>query len=248
MRHRVPALKMPDLPQNTLDWIDVARPTVGKVVRNWDLFPFLKQIYDDNSPNIMLVAGRQTFKTTFCTDVIANVATANPRTEVCYVTDNEAHLSAFSKQRLRIETFLQNPYIRQFLRHERANIGEFSLNNDSVIYCVTDEGEYKKVEGKSLQVLMLDESQYQDIQYLQKAMYSLFQTHGRIYILGIGGEAGSEYYKLWRRTDQKEWVYDDPYWREKLEFDSDGRIVNPDLKQVLAGRWVNTGRLIKNEI
>ncbi|MCH7589562.1 hypothetical protein IIB34_00820, partial [PVC group bacterium] len=187
----------------------------------------------------MIVAGRQTYKTTLCTDFIANYATANPRSEVCLVTDNESHLSAVSKQRLRIETFLQNPILRQFLRHDRANIGEISLNNDSVIYLVTDEGEYKKVEGKSLGLLMLDEAQYQDVQFLTKAMYSLFQTHGRILILGIGGEAGSEYHKLWARSDQREWIYDDPLWREKLEFDASGRIVNKNLAQVLAGRWVS---------
>ncbi len=231
--------ELPKLPINILDWIEVARPTVGKIVRNFDLSPFLRDIYEDNSPNIMIVAGRQTYKTTLCTDFIANYATANPRSEVCLVTDNEAHLSAVSKQRLRIETFLQNPILRQFLRHDRANIGEISLNNDSVIYLVTDEGEYKKVEGKSLGLLMLDEAQYQDVQFLTKAMYSLFQTHGRILILGIGGEAGSEYHKLWARSDQREWIYDDPLWREKLEFDASGRIVNKNLAQVLAGRWVS---------
>jgi len=231
--------ELPDLPTNVLDWIEIARPTVGKIVRNFDLTPFLKEIYEDNSPNIMIVAGRQTYKTTLCTDFIANYATSNPRTEVCLVTDNESHLSALSKQRLRIETFLQNSKLRVYLRHDRANIGEISLNNDSVIYLVTDEGEYKKVEGKSLGLLMLDEAQYQDVQFLQKAMYSLFQTHGRIFILGIGGEAGSEYHKLWARTDKREWIYDDSLWREKLEFDASGRITNTNLAQVLAGRWVS---------
>ncbi len=233
----IPA-NLPIMPMNTLEWIEKARPTVGRVSRNFHMTPFLFDMYEDNTPNIMVVAGRQTYKTTFITDKIANYATAIPRSEVCLVTDSEPHLSAFSKQRLRIETFLQNPMLRQFLRHGRANIGEFSLANDSAIYCVTDEGEYKKVEGKSLQLLMLDEAQYQDVQFLSKAMYALFQTHGRIYVLGIGGEAGSEYYKLWSRTDQREWIYDDKFWRDKLEFDSTGRISNENLKEVLSGRWV----------
>ncbi len=230
---------LPNLPHNVLDWIEQARPSVGRIARNFEVTPFLREIYEDNSPNIMIVAGRQTYKTTLCTDLIANYATTNPRSEVCLVTDNENHLSAVSKQRLRIETFLQNSQLRQFLRHDRANIGEISLNNDSVIYLVTDEGEYKKVEGKSLGLLVLDETQYQDVQFLQKAMYALFQTHGRIFILGIGGEAGSEYHKLWARTDKREWIYDDPLWREKLEFDASGRIINTNLGQVLAGRWVS---------
>ena len=231
---------LPELPINILKWVEIARPTVGYTTRNWDLTPFWLDIYEDNSPNIMIVAGRQTFKTTFCTDVIGCYATAKPRSEVCYVTDNEPHLSAFSKQRLRIETFLQNPIPRQFLRHDRANIGEFSLLNDSAIYLVTDEGQYKKVEGKSLQVLMLDESQYQDVQFLSKAMYALFQTHGRFYMLGLGGEAGSDYHKKWEKTDQREWIYEDQYWYDKIERNAQGQVINDfdELKVILNGRWV----------
>lgn len=188
----------------------------------------------------MIVAGRQTYKTTFCTDVLACAATSKPKSEICYVTDNESHLSAFSKQRFRIETFQQNQVLRQFLRHDRGAIGEISLGNDTACYLVTDEGEYKKVEGKSLQVLMLDETQYQDVQFLTKALYALFRTHGRFYALGIGGEAGSDYYKMWHRTDQREWVYQDKFWYEKIKRDSNGNIINDedDLHSILAGRWI----------
>jgi len=230
---------LPILKSNTLEWIEQARHTVGYVSRNMDLTPFWREVYEDNHPNIMLVCGRQTYKTTFCTDKLANMATSRPRSEVCLVEDNETHLSAVSKQRLRVETFLQNPMLRQFLRYDRGNIGEISLANDSTIYCVTDEGEYKKVEGKSLQVLMLDETQYQDVQFLEKAQYSLFQTKGRMYMLGIGGEAGSEYHKMWERTDQREWIYEDKFWREKLTFDGNGAITNTndELKSFLAGSW-----------
>lgn len=231
---------LPELEPNVLKWINQARHTVGYTTRNFDLTPFWYDIYEDNHPNIMVVAGRQTYKTTFCTDLIANKATSRAKSEVCYVTDSEAHLSAFSKQRLRIETFQQNPIIRKFLRYDRGNIGEISLANDSTIYLVTDEGEYKKVEGKSLQLLVLDEAQYQDVQFLTKALYALFQTHGRIFILGIGGEAGSEYYNMWHKTDQREWIYDDKYWYEKIKRNPNGDIINDhdDLKKILAGRWV----------
>lgn len=241
LAERVDLEPLPDLPINTLDWVELARPTVGFTVRNWELTPFWIPIYEDNHPNIMIVAGRQTFKTTFCTDLVANYATTRNRCEVCYVTDNEPHLSAFSKQRLRIETFLQNDVLRDYLRHDRANIGEFSLRNDSAIYLVTDEGQYKKVEGKSLQLLMLDEAQYQDVQFLSKAMYALFQTHGRFYMLGIGGEAGSEYHKKWEKTDQREWIYTDKFWYDKIERDAQGRVINDEdeLKVILNGKWIS---------
>jgi hypothetical protein len=85
---------------------------------------------------------------------------------------------------------------------------------------------------------MLDEAQYQEVQFLSKAMYALSQTRGKFYILGVGGEAGSEYYKLWKRTDQREWVYKNKNWRDMLKFDSNGNIINDNLSEILAGRWV----------
>ncbi len=232
---------LPVLPVNTLDCIELARPTVGYVVRNMNLTPFLREIYEDNHTNIMVVAGRQTFKTTLCSDVIGTYAITHPRHESCYVVDSEAHLSAFSRQRLRNEFFLQNPIPRQFLVHDRGNIGQIALANDHNIYLVTDEGEYKKVEGKSLHKLVLDEMQYQDVEYIQKALYSLWRTHGSFLGLGIGGEAGSAYHKHWLRTDQREWIYDNKLWREELTFDSQGNINNSErsIKGILAGRWVS---------
>lgn len=229
---------LPILPTNVLEWIAKARPNIGNRTRNFDQSPYWIDIYEDNHPNILVTAARQLFKTTACTDIIACAATSHSGKEVSYVVDNEDHLSAFSMQRFRRETFLANPVLKQFLPHGRANIGVVTLLNGSVIYLMTDESEYKKVEGKSNYILVTDETQYQDVQFFYKALYTLSQTHGKVIMFGIGGEAGSEYHKLWQRTDQREWIYDDPYWREKLAFDAGGNITNTDLKQILAGRWV----------
>jgi len=213
--------ELPELPKNMLEWIAEARPLVMGRPRNFDLFPFYIPFYEDNHPNIMAVNGRQTFKTTTCSDILGNAVTAYNNVEAGYVADNEAHLGAFSLQRFRKQTMIQNPKLRQFLPGKgRANIGSTVLLNDSIAYLMTDENEYNKVEGKSLSVLMLDEAQYQDVQFLSKAFYTLSQTHGRFYCFGIGGEAGSPYNEMWERTDQREWVYDDPEWRTRLEFDN----------------------------
>ena len=138
---------LPQLPKNVFEWIRVARPFLGKRKRNFDLFPYWIDIYEDNHPNIMAKCARQTFKTTTCTDLIGCASTSNEGVEVSYVADNHAHRGAFSKQRLRRETFLANDTLRQFLLHDRASVEEIDLGNDSVIYLLTDEGEYKAVEG-----------------------------------------------------------------------------------------------------
>ena len=169
---------LPDLPKNILQRITAARPYLGRRKRDFDLFPYWIGIMEDNHPNIMAKAARQTFKTTFCTDVIACGATANKGVEVTYVADNDAHRSAFSKQRLRRETFQANPVLKQFLPYGRAAVTEINLLNDSVIYPLTDEAEYKSVEGKSNHLLVCDEYQYHDVGFIYKALYTLSQTHG----------------------------------------------------------------------
>lgn len=200
----------------------------------------LHDIYNDNHPNIIIVGGRQVFKTTFSTDILSFYATKNSNIELVYCVDNKGHRDKYSIQRLRRDTFLANPTLKRYLPYERrANVEAISLKNGSVIYLVTDQGEYNQAESTSPSVLLLNEAQNQDLQYLQKALYALTQTKGRVYMFGIGGEAGSAYHRLWERTDQREWVYKDKFWYEKIRFDrDDGHIINENLDEILAGRWV----------
>lgn len=242
-----------DLPRvhtNLMDWITHDRPLVAGKKRDFRLEPFYPLILEDNHPNIMCVQGRQTYKTTTSTDLIGFYSTAFPFSEVGYIVDNEARRLAFSKQRLRNETFLQNWKLRQYVPFERANVGVISLLNGSNIYIVNDEGAYKNIEGRSLKLLVCDEWQYHDqINQIQKAMYTLSRTRGRFWGFGIGGEAGSEYHKLWLRTDQREWKYKysgsyqgwpGQEWRSFLKFNETGEIINENLSDVLDGRWVAT--------
>jgi hypothetical protein len=240
-------LDLVELPKNILTWIEVARPMVAGNLREFRLEPFWPFVLEDNHPNLMCVNGRQTHKTTSATDIIGWLATTNSNVEIGYVVDNNTRKLSFSRQRLRNETFLQNPKLALYLHHNQASIDLISLLNGSSIYCTNDESGYKNIEGKSLAGLIFDEWQYHDqITSIPKAMYTLFRTHGRFWGFGIGGEGGSEYHKMWLRTDQREWIYkyNGTYqgwpgqaWREYLKFDDKGNIVNENLAEVLAGRW-----------
>ncbi len=231
------------LPQNYLEWIKVARPIVEGRKRNFLAAPFWKEIYNDNHAVKMIIGGRQIFKSTYITDVLACEATSAPGVQVCYVTFDQFSQTSFSRQKLQIGTFNQNPILSKFPRHKLGNVGEISLKNGSTIYCTTDNYQYRHVEGKSLNHCILDEAQYQDIQFLPKLIQTMMATKGKLSILGIGGEAGSPYEELWRKTDQREWVYDDPRWRDKLQFGQRedgtcGLIIGEYLKDVLRGKWV----------
>jgi len=229
--------KLESLPENILDWISAVRPKVEGKNRNFLATPFWIPIYQDAIDYQMIIGGRQIFKSTCCTDFIAAEATAHPGIQVCYITHDQGNLSAFSKQKLRVGTFLTNPALCKYLRHP-GNVGEISLKNNSTIYLVTDNYQYRHLEGKSPTLCILDEAQYQDIEYFGKIHQTMMATKGKTKIFGIGGEGGSPYEKLWKETDQREWFYDDSDWREKLQFDTKGLIVGEHLKDTLKGKWI----------
>jgi hypothetical protein len=194
-------------------------------------------IYRDRHPFKMVVAGRQVYKSTYCTDILACEATTRRGIQVNYTTHSGSSLGTFSTQRMRVGTFLENPVIGLFPRHGVGNIGEISLLNNSTIYMTTDHNQYKNLEGKSIHLNMLDEAQYQMLEFMNRVRETMTATHGRLEVLGIGGEAGSPYNNIWEATDQREWIYEDQYWRDKLEFDNKGLVIGEYLVQVLQGHW-----------
>ena len=201
--------------------------------------PFWEDIYADDFSDIMIMAGRQVYKSTFASDLLASKATSTPNVAVAYVSYDDINRNSFSNQKLRVGTFLMNDLLMMFPRTGKnaGNIGEISLRNNSTIYLTTDHWGYRHIEGKSLAICILDEAQYHDIQFLPKLQEAMTATKGKLYILGVGGESGSPYERLWLQSDQREWTYDDENWRDKLQFDNEGLIVGDYMKDVLKGSW-----------
>ncbi|WP_255465269.1 hypothetical protein [Nitrosopumilus sp. b3] len=229
--------KLNPLPIDIMDWIKVARPKVENKEREFLTCPFWIPIYNDPHNYQMIIGGRQIYKSTACTDFIACEATSHPGIQVCYVTHDQGSLSAFSKQKLKIGTFLVNPILSKYLRNP-GNIGEISLKNNSTIYLVTDNYQYRHLEGKSPSLCILDEAQYQDVEYFGRVHQTMMATKGKVKVFGIGGEAGSPYEKLWNETNQMEWFYDNPEWRENLQYDHKGLIKDQYLEELLRGKWI----------
>lgn len=229
-----------EIPDTLLKFINEYQPNIGRMKRNMDLFPFWLEVLDDPHNNIMCVNGRQTHKSTNAGSDIAYHALKYPGDELSVVLDDEQHKSAFSEQRLRNDVFLSNSRLRGYLPQGRASIFRIKLKNGSVIYILTDENKFHGVEGKSNRILIIDEAQAQDLQYLGIATYSLSATKGKLKMYGVGGEAGSPYHTRWKKSTMSEWIYDDLDWRSKLEFDSLGNISNTpeELEKILKGKWV----------
>jgi len=252
------------VPTDPLEWIYKCRKIVEGNVRDFRASPFWIDIYNDHHWDLMIVAGRQVFKSTYCTDMLAYGATVKPYQQVCYVTHDQEALTAVSNQRLRIGTFEDNPILKAYPIHGTGSVLKVELKNKSVIYMKTDAGQYRHVEGLTLSWCILDEAQYQDIEFLAKLEKTFAKSKGRLRVLGIGGEQGSPYERMWRRTDQREWLYDDGKkyqgfdnmsWRKKLRFDgvkgekvhngefkdeSTNLIIGDYMKEILNGHWRST--------
>jgi len=231
-------INVPDLPTDILEWLRKARPIIDGRKQDFRAGPMWIPIYLDNHPDLMVVAGRQVWKSSYCTNILTKQATGHHHSEVQYVNHDGPSLSAFSNQRLRQGTFGDNKLLAMYPVHGTGSVSKVELQNASVIYMDTDHGEYKHVEGKSLQLCVLDEAQYQDIQFLSKLEKTFAYTRGRLRVLGIGGEAGSPYERRWLQTDQRQWFYDNSNWRDKLEFNSEGMVIDDYMYDVLRGNWI----------
>ncbi len=251
--------ELPQVPDDILDWIKQVRPKAeGK---NRVIMPPWRDIYNDNFNNKFILGGRQIFKSTYTTDVLAFEATSKRNAQLVYVTYDDINKAGFSRQKLQIGTFDGSEILKKFPRNRLGNVGEISLKNNSTIYITTDHGQYHHVEGKSASHVMLDEAQYQEMQYFHRVPLVMTITQGKITVLGVGGEAGSPYEQLWRKTDQREWIFDnnDDYvdsagvifkgqgWRRDLIFGEIkdeytektkwGLIADHRLMKIMSGRW-----------
>ncbi len=251
--------KLPEVPDDILDWIKEVRPKAEGKKRV--IMPPWRDIYNDDFNNKFILGGRQIFKSTYTTDVLAFEATTKRNSQLVYVTYDDINKAGFSRQKLQIGTFDGSDILKQFPRNRLGNVGEISLKNNSTIYITTDHGQYHHVEGKSASHIMLDEAQYQDMQYFDRVPLVMTITQGKISVLGVGGEAGSPYEQLWRDSDQREWIFDNQEdyidsagvvfkgqgWRNDLIFgeikDEDtektkwGLIADDRLMKIMSGRW-----------
>lgn len=226
-------------PKNSVKWCHSVRPIVEGKKRSFVACPFWEEIYNDTCKRNIIVGGRQIFKSTYCSDRLAYMATTKSNSVAVYVTYDDLNLLGFSKVKFRNGCLKNNPKLQNFvLGPSVGSKNQVFFKNGSVVYLVTDEDGYVHIEGKSPDEIIVDEAQYHELENVQKLNETMTMSHGNLKITGIGGEGGSEYERIWLESDQREWVYDDPNWRDKLQFDEKGLVIGNYLKEVLQGRWI----------
>jgi hypothetical protein len=255
-------LLLPAVPTEIFSWIEAVRPSISGKPRSFLVAPFWKDIYTCNSPKKFIIGGRQIFKSTYISDMILFEATTKANSQICYISFGDKNKDTFSKQKMKNEAIVGNQTLSKFIKKGAGNSDSLSLLNGSVIYYITSHNQFRNIEGKSLEHVFIDESQYSDFDSFDKIRYTLSQTKGKITILGIGGDGGSAYHTEWNKTDQREWIYDDgkkylgydnSSWRKNLRFEgvdgaqlqngefkdhSTNLIIGDYLKDVIKGKWI----------
>jgi hypothetical protein len=208
-----------------------------------EFLPMWEPIYRDAHPFLMLAIGRQLGKTTYGGGRLAYVGTQE-HTKGVYVTFEDESLRSFSNDKFRGSILhADNPELFEIVKGADSGKGAVSrveyLTNSSTSL-VTDAGGMHHVEGKSANFVFYDEDQNLDLSEYEKSAESQAWTQGDELFAGIGGYLGTAHHNLWLSTDQREWIFEDEYWREKLKFGPRGLIWDDGtgyLKDVLRGRW-----------
>ncbi len=231
---------------NLLDWTQMMRPTIDGEPYSFLPYPMWRDIYEDEAHQIMVMAGRQVFKSTWFANMLAKLATTQKESVGIYGTYDDISLSGFSTQKYREQTINKNPIMRSMCAGKKSGlpgrVGEVRWKNSSTTYLVTDESGFTHFEGKSPNLCCLDEAQYLELENLEivyEAMSKTAVTTGaQLRMAGIGGEQGGPLEKQWNQTTQSEWIYKNKYWRDNLKYDNRGRLVIDDyLEEVLDGKW-----------
>ena len=224
--------QLPDLPRTKLEWLAVTRKVIDGNKYSLVPYQFWIAIYKEQAKRLFLLMARQLFKTTFFANSLAHLCTAFTNKSCSYVAPNEDKLTTFADEKFRDQTLQQSPILRAICRGATTGLpgrrGKVAFKTNSYEYNVTDEHGYGKVEGKSQDLVILDEIQEHDLEALGKLQESMSKKLGDIMFGGVGGEGGSIEEDLWLSTTQNEWrsIYDDSMfhgfagqgWRKDLQF------------------------------
>jgi len=241
-------IELPPLPKDRLEWEYYCRPKIKGLPNRLRYLPMLKSIVQDQHPFRMGVIARQWFKTTMIGSDLAYDATTHYDYDQVYLNFKEPNLKTFSENKFRQDVFGTWP-LSKYIKSASGRLGSMErvvTNTRSIIDMMLPGPEWQNIQGKSPMKMKVDEAQDHDWNGFQNARDAQSDTFGDIDIWGVGGFVDTEYYNIWKTTDQREWIfrrrenymkYPDMSWRADLEYNSDGLIYDDYLSDVLDGEY-----------
>lgn len=229
---------LPKVPDNRLDWTLKVRPTVDGKPNIVKFLPMLQQLHEDDWYWIMILFARQMTKSAYFATDMAYSMTKQPNQRVVYCTFEDEALSVFSNEKWREALWAESEIARKYVVGSTlGSVSYLRTHNNSSARLVTHANDFHHVESKSADSLSFDEGQNLNLDEWVRAAESQSFTNGKFKIGGIGGWEDTEYEKWWHSTDQRKFIFSDKLWREKLEFNQDGLVIDEYLNDVCDGHW-----------
>ena len=210
----------------------------------------LLAVAEDQHPFIFLFWARQWGKTTHFGSVLAHGASTNNNYDQTYINFELEALKTFSDNKFRKDVFSNYPlskYIQGISRW--GSTSKVALKTGSTVDMITSLRNWGHAQGKSNQKIVIDEGQDHDWTGWHNLRETQADTMGDTLIGGVGGYEDTQYDRIWKSTNQMEWIFDhsEQYkgypnmsWRRELErncFDENGLVYGQAMLDALAGHW-----------
>jgi hypothetical protein len=234
---KLPAIDAKDAYEFTIKY----RPLFEGKRNILEYLPMMEKPYRDSSPNQAVVFARQTGKTSMIANKLSYRAIGKPNSWQVYCTYEDESLRTFVNTKYRFSVYQgKDNFLARFVNGKTlGSMHHMDFLNGSRQDFVTHAHDFTHVEGKSSDDTFLDEWQYLNMAAYARLNEAQSWTQGAAYFAGIGGYIGTKHHKGWLESNQQEWVYDNPKWRDELKF------LNYNVQQLLPGEFtIGRSRLI----
>ena len=164
---------------------------------------FLKDILQDDSKSITILKSRQVGFSVLQAAIIAFYALSMPGIKIMYCSYGLKHMRYISKDLVR--TFLKQ-HIDDMKRNEES-VDSYFLSNGSRITLISGSNAFSQAKGYPINLLCIDEVEDLELEELPVILET--QTAStqftKTILGGTGSPEGTEWERIWKETDQKEW-------------------------------------------
>jgi len=240
--------ELPLIPKDRIQWEYHCRSLIKGEPNRLKYLPMLIDVVEDKHPFKFLLWGRQWGKTTMIASDLAYAATTNYDYDQTYFNFKLDALRTFSNNKFRQDVFGTEP-LSKYLKSIGSNIGaanKIETQTRCIIDMLLPGSKWENSQGKSNKRMVIDEGQDHDWEYFQNARETQSDTMGDTIIAGIGGFVDTDYYNLWKSTNQMKYLYkrgenylgyENMSWRADLEYDGDGLVYGDYMIDVQDGKW-----------
>ncbi len=242
---------LPQLPLDRIEWELFCRPEIKGERNRLPYLPMIIVAIEDQHPFKQYLWGRQWGKTTILASDLAHAASTHNDYDQNYFNFKLDNLRTFSENKFRQDVFGKEPLSKYVSGISKLGaMNRIVLKTRSIIDILLPGEQWANPLGKSNRRMIIDEGQDIDWQGFQNARETQADTMGDLIIAGVGGFTDTEYHRIWKSTNQMEWIFKrgEPYkgyenmsWRRDLEehcFNDNGIVYNENMFDVLDGKWV----------